>query len=302
MSNFEKDFTRVKSDIILKSIKNRKGCEELKIEKINDNQIRCTLTKEDLEEHQVMLTELALGSDNAKGLFEDMMEQASEEFGFEVEDNPLMIEAVPLSAEKIVLVITKVDDKDELSDRFSHFTSPLEHLSDEDKRSVLDHIIEEASEEFPDMEDDDEESENSPSISPIGEIFKEIKKAAMEKREGKDQQEKAEKKAEKKAKKQPLPETHRIYRFANLAQAMCGAETVSDFYKGENTLYKDPEDDYFYLLVERNPHTEEAFEEICNLLSEFSMQIDYNYAIRAYFNEHFVKIIEGDALNVLASL
>ncbi len=31
----------------------------MKIEKINDNQIRCTLTKEDLDSHQIRISELA---------------------------------------------------------------------------------------------------------------------------------------------------------------------------------------------------------------------------------------------------
>lgn len=38
----------------------------MKIEKINENQIRCTLTREDLETHQVNLKELAYGSEKAK--------------------------------------------------------------------------------------------------------------------------------------------------------------------------------------------------------------------------------------------
>lgn len=41
----------------------------MKIEKINENQIRCTLTREDLESHQVNLKELAYGSEKAKKLF-----------------------------------------------------------------------------------------------------------------------------------------------------------------------------------------------------------------------------------------
>ena len=46
----------------------------MKIEKINENQIRCTLTREDLETHQVNLKELAYGSEKAKKLFRDMMQ------------------------------------------------------------------------------------------------------------------------------------------------------------------------------------------------------------------------------------
>ena len=42
------------------------GCEEsMKIEKINENQIRCTLTRQDLEDHQIRLSELAYGTEKA---------------------------------------------------------------------------------------------------------------------------------------------------------------------------------------------------------------------------------------------
>ena len=42
-----------------------------------------------------------------------MMRQANEDFGFEVNDKPLMVEAIPVSPENIVLLITKVEDGDE---------------------------------------------------------------------------------------------------------------------------------------------------------------------------------------------
>ena len=48
----------------------------MKIEKINENQIRCTLTKEDLDSHQIRISELAYGTEKAKRLFRDMMQQA----------------------------------------------------------------------------------------------------------------------------------------------------------------------------------------------------------------------------------
>ena len=41
----------------------------MKIEKLNDNQIRCTLTPADLEERQLKLSELAYGTEKAKSLF-----------------------------------------------------------------------------------------------------------------------------------------------------------------------------------------------------------------------------------------
>ena len=50
------------------------------------------------------------------------MKQASYEFGFEADDIPLMIEAIPISADCIVLIVTKVEDPDELDTRFSKFS------------------------------------------------------------------------------------------------------------------------------------------------------------------------------------
>ncbi len=100
----------------------------MKIEKLNDNQIRCTLTRADLAERQIKLSEIVCGSDKAKSLFQDMMEQASTEFGFEVENTPLMIEAVPASADSLVLIITKVDDPEEVDARFSKLGSVFQDL------------------------------------------------------------------------------------------------------------------------------------------------------------------------------
>lgn len=98
----------------------------MKIEKVNDNQIRCTLTKEDLASRKIKLSELAYGTEKAKSLFRDMMQQANYEFGFEAEDIPLMIEAIPLNADCIVLIITKVEDPEELDTRFSRFAPSVE--------------------------------------------------------------------------------------------------------------------------------------------------------------------------------
>ena len=107
----------------------------MKIEKLNENQIRCTLTREDLANREIKLSELAYGSEKAKSLFRDMMQQAADDFGFEANNIPLMIEAIPISADSIILIITKVEDPEELDTRFSRFT-PEEDSSDRGRSSV----------------------------------------------------------------------------------------------------------------------------------------------------------------------
>ena len=112
----------------------------MKIEKVNDHQIRCTLTKQDLASRHLKLSELAYGTEKAKMLFQDMMQQASYEFGFESDDIPLMIEAIPTAAGTMILNITKVEYPEELDTRFSKFSDlpeEYDNLMDEDYQEVF---------------------------------------------------------------------------------------------------------------------------------------------------------------------
>ena len=110
----------------------------MKIEKVNENQIRCTLTREDLVSRELKISELAYGTEKAKNLFREMMRQANFEFGFEAEDIPLMIEAIPLNAECIVLIITKVEDPEELDTRFARFAPSVTEESEDEDDSYTD--------------------------------------------------------------------------------------------------------------------------------------------------------------------
>lgn len=89
----------------------------MRIEKISDTQIKVTLNHSDLMDRNLKLSELAYGSQKAQALFKDMMARANEEFGFEADNVPLMIEAVPLSTDSIMIVVTKVDDPSQIEQK-----------------------------------------------------------------------------------------------------------------------------------------------------------------------------------------
>ncbi len=100
----------------------------MKIERIHENQIRCTLTSFDLSVRNLNLGELAYGSEKARSLFREMIQKASNEVGFEAEDIPLMVEAIPLSNESVMLVITKIEDR-----RAGHPFCQVFPMSDDDQ-------------------------------------------------------------------------------------------------------------------------------------------------------------------------
>ncbi len=82
----------------------------MKIEKINENKIKITLSLNDLEERNIDLESLNINSPATQELFWDMMEQAEIELGFNASDSQLCIEAVPDSQDGFIITITKLDE------------------------------------------------------------------------------------------------------------------------------------------------------------------------------------------------
>lgn len=89
----------------------------MKIEKLSDTQIQVTLNHADLIDRDLKISELAYGSKKAQALFKDMMARAYEDFGFETDNVPLMIEAVPLAGDSIMIVVTKVEDPTQIEQK-----------------------------------------------------------------------------------------------------------------------------------------------------------------------------------------
>ena len=97
----------------------------MKIEKLNENQLKITLAPEDLSIRGLALNELSYGSPKTKELYNELVDQALNEFGFENEDGALVIEAIPTSKGNLVIFITKNQTADDLDTRFSRFSPDI---------------------------------------------------------------------------------------------------------------------------------------------------------------------------------
>ena len=82
----------------------------MKIEKINDNQIKLTLTGSDLKENNIKLEELIKPTDKTQELFRTLMEKAFSQCGFQFDDAPLMVEATPVSVDGLMIIVTKLPE------------------------------------------------------------------------------------------------------------------------------------------------------------------------------------------------
>lgn len=237
----------------------------MKIEKVSENQIRCTLTKEDLASRELKISELAYGTEKAKNLFRDMMQQANFEFGFEAEDIPLMIEAIPMNAECIVLIITKVEDPEELDTRFARFAPSVhEDLEEDDEDCAADDMLD----LFRRLQGGEETS--TPLIEdtePSGDSGS--------------------------------PLLMRMLRFHSLHRLLAAASAVSCDAAGTSSLYRDAREDSYLLLLTHPQKDASDFNKCCNALSEYGSFIKVLPSTPSYLEEHCQTVISGNALQTL---
>ena len=272
-----------------------KGSDFMKLEKLSDTQIRCTLSKEDLSQRQLHLSELAYGSEKAKELFRDMMQQASIELGFEADNIPLMIEAIPISNDCLVLVVTKVEDPDELDTRFSRFSKiNVDDSFDEDIDMDDEPLPFSPSSDFDNADSDASTSSKERSaiddaldlIAPFTQAIAQAKKEAMRK----------------KKENRSSVQDCQYYSFQNFSQAAQLGAFLAPFFEGESSLYKDSFSNNYYMILRKTQSENDTFHRACNIAADFGVRISASYATPAYFREHFETILEENAVEMLGEL
>ncbi len=246
----------------------------MKIEKVNENQIRCTLTREDLASRELKISELAYGTEKAKNLFRDMMRQANFEFGFEAEDIPLMIEAIPLNAECIVLIITKVEDPEELDTRFSRFAPSVTEDGDEDE--MLNEYAGSASTDVLDLFRRIQTEDTAEGASADGMQNPRTDEADSERT--------------------------RVFMMPTLQHVMNAAAVIGGRYSGLSRLYKDERTHNYLLLLTQGQENSADFDRSCNIVSEYGTVQRTASASSTFLAEHYEALISDNAVGALTRI
>ena len=268
----------------------------MKIEKISENQIRCTLTKKDLADRHIGLKDLAYGAPRTRELFQEMMEQAFLQYGFDAEDIPVMIEATPLSHESVVLLITKVENPDELDTRFSRFTAsdgPQPLPEDMPGPSTADEVLSAFDRLHEILRNGIENAaspKQRPDLAPPDLPFDKPESPEEEAREREMLIHEAENAL-----------TH-IYAFRTLEDVIRMSRVLHGFYHGENSLYKDEKAGRYYLIAEKSSHTPEEFNKFCNMITEYGESVPSATAARESILEHCEPVILNRAIEVLSGM
>lgn len=237
----------------------------MKIEKIDDNSIKCTLSSLDLSSRNLNLRDMTYGSQAAKRLFNEMMQKAKEEVGFSIENTPLMIEAVPLQGGAVQLIISKVDDPEELDTRFSKFSA-----AGSGQNGWISELATQILEGAQGLMKQLKETEEEPGV-------------AEEKKESGD-------------------EGIRLYRFRTLDRVIDAAKAVSYCDLGANSLYKAEDKKGYYLSLHSKGEDIDSLNRAANLLLEYGERVNGGSATEAYYKEHMEQLIQENALQKLKTV
>ena len=165
-----------------------------------------------------------------------------------------MIEAIPLNSECIVLIITKVEDPEELDTRLSKFAPSIHEGDDfDDDNEELADVFSEGADEVlnmlrkmsgSDLSEESSESKSAPAAD-----------TGSSQHSG--------------TKKSPVQQIScQLFTFGTLNNVTRLAHVASAVYQGSNTLYKDEKSGSYLLLIDSAGQNASDFNRICNLISE----------------------------------
>lgn len=217
-----------------------------------------------------------------------MMVQASDELGFEADNIPLIIEAVPVSNECIMLIVTKVEVRRSWIHVFpsSHLLPRYWSLSDTDDEiySSADDILDIFKRLGSDILSKTAELH---SISGTADLPSDTETTSGD-ASSEDEE--------------PQKTILRIYEFRTLNEVSCLSEQFPADFECGNTLYKNPNNGHYYLVLSSEGVSRTVFGSICRLASEFGSIQKASANTLYYFDEHYETIIRENALQILQKL
>lgn len=113
----------------------------MKIEKLNENKIKITLSSEDLKARNIDVQSFIYNSPESQDLFWDVMREAEKEYGFNVDESMVYVEAAATTTGIFTLTVTKTSNSLNQSNIKSHFKKQNYKLKRKSVNTPLDNSI-----------------------------------------------------------------------------------------------------------------------------------------------------------------
>ncbi len=231
--------------------------------RIDESTIRCIVTEEDMEENGLELDDFFTQSDKAQDFLREIVEQASEEVGYDSGQGMVSLQIVPLPNHALAITFSEAESKEW-------------HEMMENIKGIIEDVKERVREKGTLQDGDAPENQGAVSAVTIP--------ADKEKR-GKEETEKS-----------------RLFAFVTLRFAIQYAKTVQEKGAVHSTLYKDTANNVFYMTIEKGRLSTHKYNVLCSNATEFATYIPDGQRILDYLKERGEVLVENRAVKVLAKL
>lgn len=268
----------------------------MKLERISENEVHCILESKDLQQRNIQPSELSYGSEKAKSLFQEMLRQIDYEFDFDTRNIPLMLETVPMKNGSVILIITRVEETDELDTRFAHFAP--------NQLELLEYDDDEDDWEEDDLEEDDWSEDNPdeykdiypPELSRNGSVISlDLSEPNLEKQ---IQRLAANFDALSDTAPQKTNQT-KVFSFSNLDDVSLAAHAIAHCYSKDSTLYHDLTRERYYLSLQSS--SSHHLDMLSIQMNEYGC-LSENTPSEAYCREHLQILIPNHAVQELSKM
>lgn len=252
----------------------------MKIKRINDNTISCTITPEDLRANGFELDDFFDRKKEAVEFIRQTVAQIALSENFDLQGELTTMRVSVLPDHSLNLLITREDSREGAAQEVRRLA-----------RSIFDSIVSKAAEKAGKEESD---QENSPSDS----LMKSLLSGKQEKQDGKGTDQ-TDQKTEEKA---PLVGDSFMFSFYSVRDAMDCCKLFADAGPVDSSFYYLREDDIYFLILRRTADTPAEFNRCVLSANEFGELVTSEEQYIAFVTEHGVCVAQNHAVEIFLNV
>lgn len=250
----------------------------MKFKMIDQYTVRCVLTEDDMIENDIKLEDFFHDREKVHDLLEVIMDKAKDEVGYELNDDILSMQIMPLPKNCLAITISGKNNQD-VNDMIDNVKNIAELIDDE---------LEDSEEE--NEENDGNSGQDAESLVDTGIVNsrKAVKQVA-----DRNQTE---------VHTVPDKKGLKIFRFTSLSEVEGYCKTMQHPKYITSHLYKDQNNNCYYLIIEQGRLTAKTFQVVCDIAGEFAELLSHQSSSKAFISEHCDRFIHKNAIATMRKI
>lgn len=239
----------------------------MKFKKIDQYTVRCVLTEEDMIENNIEIEDFFHDRAKVHDFMEILIDKAKDEVGYELNEDVLSMQIMPLPKNGLAITITGKNEND-----LSKMISEVSNIGE---------MIEE--------ENDDEENDDE-GMS-FMEQLKNLSSTLSDKQVNRE-----EKVQDRRSALAAMPKAIMVLEFDSMkdVENLCARMAKPKYISSD--LYKDECNNIYYMIFSQKRLRIQTFSHICGIAIEYGRCKYRDEAGAAFVKEHMTKLIEGNAV------